>query len=380
MLEQQEKGRAFETFRALTGTPNVDECNVLIRNMAQLFAHVSERCDDAQVAQYDEVLCQLADLVEAEARAQVAHLLAPLDRAPGTVVVKLANDAIEVARPLLEFSNVLSDDDLIEIVQNLSEDHRVAIAGRKQLTDRVGGAIATHGEEPSMRRLVTNEHAELGEYTLPKLIERVGDHPTLAEELRARTDIDWDAVRDQIDEAGHKVLGELGLGAAGSEGAAVERVNAVVYNRIKNRAGFDAQEWKIAWNQVRALNDRKRLDARAIERFARFGYGHHSAAGLTLMLNVMPDIVVKWLANQDYVAVTVAARALGMRPELFENLVAVMPWRELPSDEERANIRRRFEALSSGEARGIFDLWRAHSFRRRGGETTRSPATARGAA
>jgi hypothetical protein len=380
VLEQQQKGSAFETFRALTGTPNVDECNVLIRNMAQLFTHVSERCDDEQVAQYDEVLCQLADLVEAEARAHVAQLLAPLDRAPGTVVVKLANDAIEVARPLLEFSNVLSDDDLIEIVQNLSEDHRVAIAGREQLTDRVGGAIATHGEEPSMRRLVTNANAQLGEHTLPKLIERVGQIPALAEELRARTDIDWGAVRDQIDEAGHKVLAELGLEGKGEEGAAVNRVNAVVYNRMKNRAGFDAQEWKIAWNQVRALNDRKRLDARAIERFARFGYGHHTAAGLTLMLNVMPEIVVKWLANQDYVALTVAARALGMRPELFENLVAVMPWRDLPSTDERANIRRRFEALSPAEARGIFDLWRAHSFRRRGSETGRPPAAAESAA
>ena len=42
-------------------------------------------CDDEQVAQYDEVLCQLAELVEAEARAHVAKLLAPLDRAPGNV-------------------------------------------------------------------------------------------------------------------------------------------------------------------------------------------------------------------------------------------------------------------------------------------------------
>ncbi|MEX0860635.1 MAG: DUF2336 domain-containing protein, partial [Cucumibacter sp.] len=121
------------------------------------------------------------------------------------------------------------------------------------------------------------------------------------------------------------------------------------------------------------LNDRKRLDPRAIERFARFGYGHHTASGLTLMLNVRPEIVVKWLANQDYVALTVAARALGMSPDLFENVVAVMPWRDLPSREDRVNVRRRFEALSAAEARGIFDLWRAHSFRRRG-EPPKEPA------
>ncbi|MEX0859348.1 MAG: DUF2336 domain-containing protein, partial [Cucumibacter sp.] len=271
MLEEQTKGRAFENFRALNGTPNAGECDALIRNMAQLFSHVSERCDDEQVAQYDEVLCQLADLVEKESRAHVARLFAPLDRAPGTVVVKLANDEIEVARPLLEFSNVLSDDDLIDIVENLSEDHRVAVAGRKPVTDRVGGAILAHGQQASVRRLVANENAQLGEKTMPKLMARVGEDPELATELRMRTDIDWEAVRAGIDEAGLKVMGELGLGGASPAGLAMSRVNAVVYNRLKNRAGFDAQEWKIAWNQVKALNDRKRLDPRAIERFARFG-------------------------------------------------------------------------------------------------------------
>ena len=91
--------------------------------MAKLFRHVVDRCDDEQIAKYDEVLCQLAEIVEAEARADVAEMLAPLSRAPGSVVIMLANDKIEVAAPLLEFSSVLSDDDLIEIVQAQSEGH-----------------------------------------------------------------------------------------------------------------------------------------------------------------------------------------------------------------------------------------------------------------
>ena len=131
-MTEMEEGttRAFSTFRVLNGDSNIVERDQLFRNMAQLYSYVSDRCDDEQVAQYDEVLCQLAELVESEARVHVAKLLAPLDRAPGNVVVKLANDEIEVAQPLLEFSNVLSDDDLIEIIANQTEEHRVAIAGR----------------------------------------------------------------------------------------------------------------------------------------------------------------------------------------------------------------------------------------------------------
>src|SRR5689334_1102088 len=95
MPQEIEEGgqRAFSTFRVLNGDANILERDQLFRNMAQLYSYVSDRCDDEQVAQYDEVLCQLAELVEVEARTHVAKLLAPLDRAPGNVVNKLANDA-----------------------------------------------------------------------------------------------------------------------------------------------------------------------------------------------------------------------------------------------------------------------------------------------
>ena len=359
--------RAFSTFRVLNGDSDILERDQLFRNMAQLYSFVSDRCDDEQVAQYDEVLCQLAELVEVEARTHVAKLLAPLERAPGNVVNKLANDTIEVAAPLLEFSNVLSDDDLIEIASNQSEEHRIAIAGRTSVPERVGEAIVEHGAGPSVVRLVRNEKAELGKQALQKLVARASMDASLVSDLRGRTDIDWTSMRDEIDAAGQKILETLGARSKPLDPVTAGKVNAVVYNRMRNRAGFSAQEWKVAYNQVKALSDRRQLDERALTRFARFGYGHHSAAALTVMLDVSPEVFVKWLAMQDYVATTVALRALGLSPELFEALVATMPWRALPTDQDKTNVRARFEALSQEEASGIFELWRSHAFRRKTG-------------
>jgi uncharacterized protein (DUF2336 family) len=357
--------RAFSTFRVLNGDANILERDQLFRNMAQLYSYVSDRCDDEQVAQYDEVLCQLAELVEVEARTHVAKLLAPLDRAPGNVVNKLANDTIEVAAPLLEFSNVLSDDDLIDIVSNQSEAHRVAIAGRNVVPERVGEAIVDHGGAQSVTRLVANQAAELGEHSVQKLVTRAATDAALADNLRGRADIDWGTLRSQITDAGQRVLDALGDATRPMDPVTASKVNSVVYNRMRNRAGFSSQEWKLAYNQVKALSDRHQLDEKALIRFARFGYGHHSAAALTVMLRVAPEVFVKWLAMQDYVAVTVAVRALGISPDLFEALIATMPWRDLPTDADKANVRSRFEALSAEEAQGIFELWRAHAFRRR---------------
>ena len=366
-MSEMEEGttRAFSTFRVLNGDSNIVERDQLFRNMAQLYSYVSDRCDDEQVAQYDEVLCQLAELVESEARAHVAKLLAPLDRAPGNVVVKLANDTIEVAQPLLEFSNVLSDDDLIEIIANQSEAHRVAIAGRPQVPERVGDAIVEHGEAPSVHRLVRNANAELGQNALGRLVERAASDAEMAADLRGRGDIDWKSLGGQINLVGDKVMETIAAIDPKIDPVTVGKVSAVVYNRMRNRAGFSSQDWKVAYNQVKALADRRQLDERALVRFARFGYGHHTAAALTMLLHVGPEVFVKWLAMQDYVAITVALRALGIQPDLFEAMIASMPWRDLPTAADLANVRRRYEALSKDEAVGIFELWRTHAFRRR---------------
>ncbi|WMT85850.1 DUF2336 domain-containing protein [Pelagibacterium sp. 26DY04] len=365
MTEARESLRAFANFRVLNGEADAAERDHLIRNLAQLFSYVSDRCDDEQVAQYDEVLCQLADIVETEARAHVAELLAPLERAPGSVVLKLANDVIEVARPLLEFSTVLSDDDLIEIAEHRTEAHRVAIAGRKGLAGRVGEAIAAFGAEPSLTRLLGNDQAKLSHKAVEKIAERALENQAFAQMLRGRTDIDWAEVRAEISVVGVRALEGLGLLSRAESPAMVSRVQAVVYNRIKNQAGFSAQEWKLAWNQVKALADRRRFDLKALHRFTRFGYGHHTAAGLTMLLEVRPEIVVKWLAMQDYVAFTVAAKAIGLDADLFESVVSVLPWRDMPSRADILNVRKRYEALSEDEAAGIFELWRSHAFRRR---------------
>ncbi len=365
MREMNEGARAFSTFRVLNGDANVAERDQLFRNMAQLYSYVSDRCDDEQVAQYDEVLCQLAELVEVEARSHVAKLLAPLERAPGNVVVRLANDTIEVAAPLLEFSNVLSDDDLIEIITNRTEAHRVAIAGRAIVAARVGDAIVEHGGTSSVIRLVRNPNAELAQGTVERLVVRASHDAEIAADLRGRTDIDWKGLRGEIHAAGDKVLQSVAEIDAQLDPVTMGKVSSVVYTRMKNRAGFSSQEWRVAYNQVKALADRKQLDDRALMRFARFGYGHHTAAALTVLLQVAPEVFVKWLAMQDYVALTVALRALGVNPDLFQTMIASMPWRDMPTEADKANVRRRFEALSQDEAVGIFELWRAHAFRKR---------------
>jgi len=358
MPSVQQSKNAFSNFEVFKGQGNDNDREQLFRNMAHLFSHVSDKCNDDQVKQYDGVLCKLAELVEIEAREHVAELLAPLERAPGNVVVKLANDTLTVARPLLEFSNVLSDDDLIEIVERQSENHRVIIAGRNNVGERVGDAIIENGEKLSLIKLISNDSANIGNSAYDKILKQANDDENLIKTLRNRTGIDWDKVRAEISDAGNSVLEKLSLAQVNTDGNS-SLVSEMVQKRIINKAGFNAKEWKISFNQVKALNDRRQLNLNALSRFVRFSYGHHVAAALTIMLRITPEMLVKILASQDYVALTSACKSLGLSDALFEKIIIVLPWRDIPTNHEIDILRTQFDRMSIERAVDIFGLWRS---------------------
>ncbi|WP_415159104.1 DUF2336 domain-containing protein [Maritalea sp.] len=356
------KGSAFSSFNALNNDPDGAECAELMRNMAKLFRHVVDRCDDEQIAKYDEVLCQLSELVEAEARADVAELLAPLSRAPGSVVIKLAHDEIEVAAPLLEFSSVLSDDDLIEIVQELSNDHRFAIAGRSPVTDRVGSEIVKRADTRTVIRLVSNMDAQIGQNTGSGLLARAASDKSIAASIGGRKDVDWRQIHSRLSEAGRRALKHLAEANVPVNEEELAEAQAVVLNRVKNEVGFSATEWKVAWGQVKALADRRQFNIGAVERFCRFGYGHHVASALAILLRIKPEVLVKWLATQDTGAAIVAVRALNFKPDLFQRVFSTMPWRDKITADEAGVAVNKYDSLSQKDAHDIFELWRSHSF------------------
>ncbi len=249
MENDHSKGTAFSNFRALTSDPNTAECEHLIRNMATLFSSVVDRCDDEQIAQYDEVLCQLVEMVEAEARAEVAQILAPLSRAPGTVVMRLANDDVEVAAPLLEFSSVLSDDDLIELIESQTEGHRFAIAGRSPVADRVSSSICHHSDKDTISKLIDNEDAIIGPETGPVLIKRAAEDPSIAGKMGTRKDVDWRSIYAKLDDASKRVFANLARNHMKVDKASVDAAKEIVAHKLQQRSGFKATEWTVAWGR-----------------------------------------------------------------------------------------------------------------------------------
>ena len=98
---------------------------------------------------------------------------------PHDVAVSLASDVDRVALPILEFSEVLTKDDLIVIIKGSDPEREhqklAAMAKRKQVESEVADALVDKGDEEVVVTLVSNVGAQISETSLHKVVDKFGD-------------------------------------------------------------------------------------------------------------------------------------------------------------------------------------------------------------
>jgi len=108
---------------------------------------------------------------------------------PHDVALTLAQDVDSVALPMLRFSEVLTDADLIEIVRTSGSPKQVAVAQRSKVSRDVSDAVVDTGNEKAVARLVGNEGATLSDAALDRVISEYHDAPAVADSLARRSNL-----------------------------------------------------------------------------------------------------------------------------------------------------------------------------------------------
>ena len=140
----------------------------------------------------DQILTGLIHSVEAEVRQKVAQRLASLKSAPHELTQLLANDAIEIARPILYHSPVLTAEDLLGVVQSKTAAHREAIAKRPQVPAEVVAALAAQHEPKVIEALLANMGAVIPRAVFGDLVQLSRAVETIRKPLITRKDMPKD--------------------------------------------------------------------------------------------------------------------------------------------------------------------------------------------
>src|SRR3546814_253522 len=106
---------------------------------------------------------------------------------PHDLAVALARDVDSVSLPVLKYSEVLTDDDLIEIVRSENAAAKqVAIAQRASVSTALADALIDTDNETAVARLVANEGAELTEAALGRVLSGYTGSEVVAESIARR--------------------------------------------------------------------------------------------------------------------------------------------------------------------------------------------------
>lgn len=166
----------------------------LMGEIADLFVADAENYNDRELFLFGEILTELLDNVEFEAKIQLSKTVAPIDNIPHDLALLLATQEAEVATPVLEHSLVLTDNDLVEIARTKSTEHRIAISRRNALTPTVTDALIGELEPPVLQAVCRNSGAEISDKGFNIFADVAEDDDELCELMSHRADMPIDVL------------------------------------------------------------------------------------------------------------------------------------------------------------------------------------------
>jgi uncharacterized protein (DUF2336 family) len=160
-------------YRALAEDADDDVRCDLAYKIARLTPQLSSDARDRIRELTLEALDILARDEIVRVRRVLAETLKDVAQAPHDVILRLARDTeLEVAAPVLEFSPLLTDDDLLEIIASPTVAGALAAISRRALVSEAISDAIVHSEDwDAVASLLGNPSAQIREETLDQIVD-----------------------------------------------------------------------------------------------------------------------------------------------------------------------------------------------------------------
>ncbi|HWD27008.1 MAG TPA: DUF2336 domain-containing protein [Rhizomicrobium sp.] len=266
----------------------------LARKIARLMPNLSDE-ESAHVRGLTiETLERLAKDQAAHVRAVLADEIKTMDCIPRFIVLTLARDVENlVAAPILEYSPLLSDTDLMEIIAAAkAEEVLAAIARRRPVSQKVADAIVSSLDIPAIASLIANPDASIREKTLDALAQQAEKIQSWHVPLVLRADLSKRAIWRIASFVGSSLIEQL-VTRYGLDDEIGQRLNKELRSRLQDeRGGETAAAPDNAAREVAAARAAGKLDEVFVDQAAQAGQREAVMLALGLLAHV-PEAKVR---------------------------------------------------------------------------------------
>ncbi|HEY1838265.1 MAG TPA: DUF2336 domain-containing protein [Rhizomicrobium sp.] len=257
-----------------------------------------------------ETLERLAKDALPRVRAVLAQEIKSLDCVPRRVIRALARDVEQVSAPILEYSPLLSDADLLDIITTAQARFALtAIARRRPLGASVSEAIAVALDVPAVAELLSNSQAQIRQRTLDKIVDHAAKVRAWHLPLVLRGDLSQRAIRRIAGFVSGALIEKLSERQS-LDDKTRQQLNQRMRARIDEGDTDDAPDHpKI---NVEALFRAGKLDDGFVEAAAESGHRDQVAAALAFLARAPLEVVQRVLQTATARPVTALVWRAGL--------------------------------------------------------------------
>jgi uncharacterized protein (DUF2336 family) len=282
----------------------------ILRKVTDLFVLRSGSFSESQIELFDSVMSRLLENIESAARAQFGSRIARLPDAPRGVVRVLAFDsAIQVAGPVLTHSERLDDTTLVDNARTQSQNHLLAISGRKVLVEAITDVLVERGNRAVVSATAHNAGARFSEFGVTTLVRKARDDGDLALCVWSRPDIPRQNLVKLFVDASETVKNQL-IEADPRRADLIKAIVAQATDEIQTKARAGSSDFAQAAQLVRELNAAGKLNEERVLAFADEGSFDKVVAALSLMCDIPLGAVERSFVQNQTEQIVVLARAL----------------------------------------------------------------------
>ncbi len=123
----------------------------------------------------EDIFRLIASDIEVSVRQSLSESLKECTQLPHDIVQKIISDVAEVAVPMIQYSVLLSEQDLIDMIRSKNEAKQSAVALRKVVPYRVCECLIEEAGQKPVINLISNNEADISDYAYQRLMERFHD-------------------------------------------------------------------------------------------------------------------------------------------------------------------------------------------------------------
>jgi len=330
----------------------------MLRRVTNLFLGTPDNFSKEQVSLFDDVMSRLMTQIEHRVLVELGGRLAPISTAPTGVIQRLArDDDITVSGPVLEHSERLTDEDLVEIAQSKGQQHLLKISSRPRLNEGITDVLIDRGDAHVVNKVAANTGARFSKAGFSKLAICADDDEGLMAIVASRPDIPPLLLRHVLTRATDKVRQRLLTSVRPEARDAIKKILMDVSRQMKG--SLTPHQYAGAQRLVHSISQDTALTKSKLREFATAQRMAETVVALSVLSAMPIDLVDHLVNSSSQFGAIVLCKAIGLDWELAHAVMLVRPGSEEEADLESKDLYEEYQQLSTSSAQRLLRFWQA---------------------